>query len=139
MNTVEFRGVAQRQSSGLQNRRLRVRIASPLPKKERSSCFVLFFVQGRHQFAHGWRNRHRVTRLTIKDCSNRYSVAKLNLSKNIKFSPLLLTNRVSPARKKHTFVYQDNVCFFQRNSPPASEIWLRHVKQLRCEIFASQM
>ena len=23
----------------------------------------------------------------------------------------------TPARKKHTFVYQDNVCFFQRNLP----------------------
>ena len=24
-----------------------------------------------------------------------------------------------PARKKHTFVYQDNVCFFQLNPPSA--------------------
>ena len=37
-------------------------------------------------------------------------------------------NPPSPTRKKHTFVCQDNVCFFQRNSPSASEIWLRHVK-----------
>ena len=29
--------------------------------------------------------------------------------------------------------------FFQRNSPSASEICLRQVKQLRCEVFASQM
>ena len=26
------------------------------------------------------------------------------------------------ARKKHTFVYQDNVCFFQLNPPMAEEI-----------------
>ena len=38
------------------------------------------------------------------------------------------SNPTPSARKKHTFVYQDNVCFFQRNSPSASEIWLRHVK-----------
>ena len=31
-------------------------------------------------------------------------------------------NPPAPTRKKHTFVYQDNVCFFQRNSPSASEI-----------------
>ena len=32
-------------------------------------------------------------------------------------------NPPSPTRKKHTFVYQDNVCFFQRNLPlRASEI-----------------
>ena len=37
-------------------------------------------------------------------------------------------NPPSPTRKKHTFVSQDNVCFFQQNSPLASEIWLRHVK-----------
>ena len=33
------------------------------------------------------------------------------------------SNPPSPTRKKHTFVYLDNVCFFQRNLPlRASEI-----------------
>ena len=33
------------------------------------------------------------------------------------------SNPSASARKKHTFVYQDNVCFFQRNLPlQASEI-----------------
>ncbi len=37
-------------------------------------------------------------------------------------------------RKKHTFVYQDNVCFFQLNPPLAEEIHLRWMKSLRDEI-----
>ena len=37
-------------------------------------------------------------------------------------------------RKKHTFVYQDNVCFFQLNPPLAEEIHLRRMKSLRDEI-----
>ena len=40
----------------------------------------------------------------------------------------------TPARKKHTFVYQDNVCFFQLNPPLAEEIHLRRMKSLRDEI-----
>ena len=37
-------------------------------------------------------------------------------------------------RKKHTLVYQDNVCFFQLNPPMAEEIHLRWMKSLRDEI-----
>ena len=41
---------------------------------------------------------------------------------------------VRVTRKKHTFVYQDNVCFFQLNPPLAEEIHLRWMKSLRDEI-----
>ena len=62
-----------------------------------------------------------------------YMFSYLSKSFNRSKSRRALTRRVGSnptfsARKKHTFVYQDNVCFFQRNSPSASGIWLRHVK-----------
>ena len=41
---------------------------------------------------------------------------------------------LSPPRKKHTFVYQDDVCFFQWNPPSSEEIHLRWMKSLRDEI-----
>ena len=43
------------------------------------------------------------------------------------------SNPTPSARKMHTYVYQDNVCFFQRNSPSAEKTSLLP-KSLRDDI-----
>ena len=64
--------------------------------------------------------------LGITVCRNFYNFI-LGCRQAVRHQTLTLalvgSNPAIPARKKHTFVYQDNVCFFQRNLPlRASEI-----------------
>ena len=50
------------------------------------------------------------------------------------FLPRFFTFSLVYRRKKHTFVWWTNVCFFQLNPPLAEEIHLRRMKSLRDEI-----
>ena len=114
--------------------------AGKVEKQKRIKKFYIFFEKGIAFFEVLWyntavaakkgtslRKRNRIWRdieVVITGLTRNQFVPKAHEGSNPSLS----------ARKKHTFVYQDNVCFFQLNPPLAEAIHLRWMKSLRDEI-----